>query len=126
MVISISTTPQARPLPTADNLADACHRVITQSQGDPATRFEQATHDRSGQDLVNVVSRLINDHETLEHREKEVRRFPNLLTIEDYVWRNGQAWHFNQVTIDNAHGRARYFDQVVAQQYGLDDFTRYI
>jgi hypothetical protein len=99
--------------------------VITQSEGDPATRFEQAIQGRTGQDLVNVVSRMINNHEAVEYREKEVRRFPNLLTIEDYVCRYGTEWEFDQGTIDNASANAQYFDQVVKSHYGLDDFRRY-
>jgi hypothetical protein len=118
--------PQPRPLPPANNLDAACHQVINQPQGYPATRFEQAIQGRTGQELVNVISRMINNHETVRYLEKEMREFPSLLTIEDYVYRNGQAWNFDQKTTNNAHDRAIYFDQLVAAQYGLGGFTRYI
>lgn len=119
------STPQSRPLPRADNLADACSQVIAQSQGDPATRFEQAIRGRDGQALVVVISRMINNHDAIEYREKEVKRFPGLLTVEDYVCRYGEEWGFDQTTIDNAGANARYFDQLVANSYGLANFRRY-
>ena len=73
-----------------------------------------------------MISRMINNHEAVEYREKEVKRFPSLLTIEDYVRRYGLSWGFDQTTIQNASGNAQYFDQLVASQYGLDSFERYI
>jgi hypothetical protein len=133
----ISTTPQPRPLPPVNDLPEACSLVIYQSQGNPATYFIEATQGRSGQDLVAAIRRMIRSGEAREYREKELRKFPSLLSIEDYVWRYGLTWGFDQETVEMARQNALYYDLVVASDYGLvvwrreqarsdQEFTRYL
>ena len=106
-------------LPTASSLADAVRRVIYQTQGGrPATVFAEATQDGNAPELVSVCSSFINRGETLQYLENELRTYPTMLTIEDFVCRYGVAWDFNPRTINNACGRVAYFDQFVG-------FTRY-
>jgi hypothetical protein len=106
-------------LPTPSSLADAVRRVIYQTQGGrPATVFAAATQDGNAPELVSVCSSFINRGETLQYLENELRTYPTMLTIEDFVCRYGAAWDFNPRTITNACGRVAYFDQ-------LAGFTRY-
>jgi hypothetical protein len=111
--------------------------VIDQWQGDPATYFIEATQGRSGQDLVAAVSRMIRKTSAVEYREKELGKYPSLLTIEDYVWRYGLGWGFDQDTVEMARQNALYYDLLVASDYGLavwrreqsrsdQEFTRYL
>ncbi len=101
--------------------------MITQEGGGPATRFQQAIEGRSGQALIDLISRLINDPATLERFDKELGKYPGLLFIDDYVWRNGLAWGFNQQTVERASANSWYFDSVVRSQYGVPtNFTRYV
>jgi hypothetical protein len=116
---AISTTPQPRPLPAVNDLSEACSRVIYQSQGNPVTCFIEATQGRNGQDLVAAIRRMIRNGKAREYREKELRKFPSLLTIEDYVWRYGLTWEFDQDTVEMARQNALYYDLVVASDYGL-------
>jgi len=126
MPLSISTPPQQRQLPTAKDLSEACSRVIEQSQGNPATYFIEATQGRSGQDLVAAISKMIRSASAREYREKELGKYPSLLTIEDYVWRYGLTWEFDRTTVEVARANALYYDQLVASNYGLISVTRYV
>jgi hypothetical protein len=124
MSSSIVVTPQSRQLPPAGSLRDACLHVITQGQGDPATRFEHAIRGDdgellAGEMLVDRIRRMVSNRDAIESREKEVRRVPNLLTIEDYVHRHGADWSFDQNTVRTASASAEWFDRVAG-------FRRYI
>jgi hypothetical protein len=77
----------------------------------PSTVFAEATQDGNAPDLVGVGSSLINRGETLQYLENELRTYPTMLTIEDFVCRYGVACGFNPKTITNACGRVAYFDQ---------------
>lgn len=50
--------------------------------------------------------------ETLEYLENALRRFPTLLTIEDFVDEQGATWGFSRDTIEVAEARVKYFDLV--------------
>jgi len=79
----------------------------------------QAIEGRNGLALVHAISTMINNTTAVEYREREVRRFPGLLTIEDYVGRDGGDWGFDPTTVNNADANARWLDQVAG-------FRRYI
>jgi hypothetical protein len=70
-------------------------------------------------DLVTRIRNLILDPATLEWREKEVRQFPYLLTIEDYVSRCGpdQDWGFDDRTVREALARVEYFDEIAGRPH---------
>lgn len=50
--------------------------------------------------------------ETLEYLESVLRRFPTLLTLEDFVSEKGVTWGFSQDTIKTARARAEYSDMI--------------
>ena len=107
-----------RPLPNAQSLREAVRAVIEQPDGYPATRFVSATQDGNAPNLVDVCRNLINNREAVEYREKELKTFPYLLTIEDFVWRQGSLWGFDERTIEMARACAERYDQVAG-------YTRY-
>jgi len=109
-----------RLLETPGSLREAVRIVISQNEGGrPATVFAEATQDGDAPDLVTVCSNFINRGETLQYVENELRNFPYMRTIEDFVSRYGPTWGFNQTTISNASGRVEYFNNQIA------GFTRY-
>lgn len=101
-----------RTLPTVQSLREAVLAVINQPQGKPATRFISATQYGDAPNLVRACADLILNSEAVEFREKEVRGFPYLLTIEDFVWRRGSEWGFNETVIRTARACAERYDQV--------------
>lgn len=110
-----------RVLETPTYLRDAVRIVISQNEGGrPATIFAEATQYGDAPDLVSVCSSFINKGETLAYVENELRNFPYMRTIEDFVCRYGSTWGFNQSTINTACGRVEYFNNQVA------GFIRYI
>jgi hypothetical protein len=104
-----------RHLPNPRNLNDAVRSVIESNRSDGYTpsRFIQATADGTAPDLLAVCVRLINKGETLEYLDSALRRFPMLLTLEDFVSRRGAEWGFNHATVETARARSVYFDQIV-------------
>ena len=94
-----------RPLPEVQSLREAVLEVINQGVGDPATRFISVTQYGEAPNLVEVCRNLINDPATLEYRENELRKYPSLLTIEDFVCRNGSRWRFDDATVRMACAR---------------------
>jgi hypothetical protein len=101
-------------MPNAHGLGEAVRCVIQSNIADGYTpnRFIHATSDGTAPDLLTVCVRLINRGETLEYLENALRRFPTLLTLEDFVLRRGQEWGFDDATIETARGRCVYFDQI--------------
>jgi hypothetical protein len=108
----ILPTRPPRPLPPARTLQEAVLRVIENQDGWPATRFAAATQHGEAPDLVRIIRDLIMNTETVEFRERELRQFPYLLTIEDYVWRYGSQWDFDARTIREASAHSEFYDQV--------------
>jgi|ERR1700688_1285070 len=106
-----------RPLPSAETLQEAVLRVIDNEDGWPATRFEAATDRGQAPDLVRIIRNLIMDAATVEFRERELRQFPYLLTIEDYVWRSGSQWGFDARTIREARAHSDFYDQIAGSRY---------
>jgi hypothetical protein len=108
-----------RVLPPAQTLGDAVRAVIANPDGNSAAVFARMTQDGNAPNLVAILSRLINDLGNLQILEKELGSFPYLLTIEDYVCRNGSSWGFNQATIAKACVRVERYDQVAGRmRYG--------
>jgi hypothetical protein len=101
-----------RPLPQARTLQEAVLRIIENEDGWAATRFEAATERGRAPGLVRIISNLIMNAETVEFRERELRQFPYLLTIEDYVWRYGSEWRFDARTIEEARAHSEFYDQI--------------
>jgi len=99
-------------LPNVQTLQQAVREVIESNEGDGyvPTRFIQATDSGDVPDLLSVCKRLIAKGETLEYLENALKRFPTLLTLEDFVSQHGTAWGFSQNTIEAAKARVKYFD----------------
>ena len=106
-----------RSLPNRETLNDAVRCVIdsNRSDGYNPTRFTQATMDGTAPDLLSVCIRLINKGETLEYLDIALRRFPTLLTLEDFVTRRGAEWGFDESTVEMARARSMYFDQIAGR-----------
>jgi hypothetical protein len=106
-----------RQLPSPQNLKDAVRSVIESNclDGYTPNRFIQATADGTTPDLIAVCVRLINKGETLEYLESALTRFPNLLTLEDFVSRCGSEWGFDEETVAVARARSEYFDQIAGR-----------
>jgi len=103
-----------RPLPSAQTLKQAVINVIESNKSDGyiPTRFIQATANGDMPDLLSVCERLIVKGETLEYLENALRRFPMLLTLEDFVVRHGVTWGFPRDAIEVAKARVEYFDLI--------------
>lgn len=103
-----------RPLPSVASLKEAVETVIDSNKKDgyPPTRFIGATQNGAAPELKKICERLIVRGETLEYLESALVRFPTLLTIEDFVARQGQLWSFSQEAIESAQARTVYFDQI--------------
>jgi hypothetical protein len=71
--------------------------------------------DGTAPDLLSVCIRLINKGETLEYLDIALRRFPTLLTLEDFVSRRGTEWGFDEPTVEMASARSIYFDQIAGR-----------
>lgn len=101
-------------LPKVQTLRQAVRQVIESNKGDGyiPTRFIQATGNGDVPDLLSVCERLIVKGETLEYLENALRRFPTLLTLEDFVVRHGVTWGFSGDTIEVAKARVQYFDLI--------------
>jgi len=101
-----------RKLPDVQTLRGAVQEVIESNKNDgyvPA-RFIQATGNGDKPDLLTVCEGLITKGETLEYLEDAVKRFPTLLTLEDFVVGHGIAWGFSPDTIQAAKARVQFFD----------------
>jgi hypothetical protein len=103
-----------RPLPAVTTLQEAVEQVINSNQRDGyvPTRFIQATEYGHASNLRAACERLIQKGETLENLEDALRKFPTLLTLEDFVSRFGDGWGFSRTTVDIAKQRVAYFDQI--------------
>src|SRR5271155_1098198 len=106
-----------RPLSAPQSLGDAVRDVISSNLADGYTpsRFAGVTQAGTAPNLVDVCTKLINDPATLEWLDSELKKRPTLLTIEDFVCRQGLRWGFNQATIGTACDRVKYFDQVAGR-----------
>jgi hypothetical protein len=109
-----------RPLPNVRTLSAAVSEVIDSNRRDGynPTRFVGVTQDGTAPDLLGVCRKLILNPETLEWLESGLEKFPQILTLEDFVSRYGADWGFDQETIQMADSRVQRFDQIA-------DFTRY-
>lgn len=103
-----------RQLPSAQTLRQAVIKVIeiNKEDGYIPTRFMQVTGYGDVPDLLPVCERLILKGELLEYLEGALKRFPTLLTLEDFVSRYGDNWGFSQEVIKAAAARAQYFDMI--------------
>ena len=103
-----------RPLPAVTTLQEAVEQVINSNQRDGCvpTRFIQTTEHGRASNLLAVCERLIQKGETVENLEDALRKFPTLLTLEDFVSRFGDGWGFSRTTVYIAKQRVSYFDQI--------------
>lgn len=103
-----------RQLPNVQTLKEAVKEVIesNKSDGYVPTRFIQATGNGDNPDLLFVCERLIAKGETLEYLEDALKRFPTLLTLEDFVVKHGVAWGFSIDTVRVAEARVEYFNSL--------------
>jgi len=104
-----------RPLPLVHSLQEACREVRDQPQGKPAIQFVSMTQDCTAPNplLVQVCTNLIMSTQAVAAQEAEiVGGVRYLLTIEDFVRQQGQAWGFNPATIQRADANAQYYDIV--------------
>lgn len=103
-----------RLLPAVTTLQEAVEKVIESNSRDGyvPSRFIQATEYGRAPSLTRVCENLIQKGETLEYPEDALKKFPTLLTLEDFVSRFGEGWGFSRATVDIAKQRAAYFDQI--------------
>ena len=103
-----------RQLPSVETLQQAVREVIESNKRDGyvPTRFIQVTEDGNAAGLLSVCEGLITKGETLEWLDSALRRHPNLLTLEDFVARLGEAWGMSDATIQAAKARVTYFDRL--------------
>jgi hypothetical protein len=103
-----------RSLPNPQTLNEAVRCVIESNRSDGyiPTRFILSTQDGTASDLLAVCMKLINNGETLEYLDSALKRFPTLLTIEDFVSRRGAEWGFDERTVEMACARSIHFDQI--------------
>jgi hypothetical protein len=106
-----------RQMPHVQNVSQAVRLVIASNRSDGYTpiRFIQATADGTAPNLFEVCMRLVAKGETLQYLETALRRFPTLLTLEDFISRHGSEWGFDSVTVETALARSTYFDQIAKQ-----------
>ncbi len=97
-----------RVFPKVQTLRQAVRQVIESNKGDGyiPTRFIQATCNVDEPDLLYVCERLIVKGEALEYLENALKRFPALLTLEDFVANYGVTWGFSGDTIKVAKAPA--------------------
>ena len=103
-----------RSLPKVQTLKQAVKQVIESNKSDGyiPTRFIQATGNGDAPNLLSVCEKLIVKGETLEYLENALKRFPILLTLEDFVVRHGITWGFSGGTVEVAGARVKYFDLI--------------
>jgi hypothetical protein len=94
------------------SLERAVSQVISNPVGRQAGRFEALTQGHTGPELVRIISNLIVNAEAVEFRERELRQFPYLLTIEDFVGRFGSDWDFEPRVIQQASALSEYYDRI--------------
>jgi SRSO17 transposase len=103
-----------RELPKVETLREAVREIIESNirDGYPPHRFIQATEGGNAADLGVVCERLINKAETLEWLEGALERIPTLLTLEDFVSRQGSEWGMSVETVEAAKARVERFDEI--------------
>jgi hypothetical protein len=100
-----------RPLPVVNTLQEACCAVRDQPQGKRATKFISMTQDCTAPNLVDVCTNLIVASSAVAAQAAESFGGEHyLLTIEDVVWRQGQAWGFTPATVRRANLNAQNYD----------------
>jgi len=101
-----------RQLSNVQTLKEAVKEVIESNKSDGyiPTRFIQATGNGDKPNLLSVCEGLITKGETLEYLEDALKRFPTLLTLEDFVVNHRVAWGFSRDTIRVAEARVKYFN----------------
>ena len=114
-----------RILPNPRDLRAAVRCVIESDSADGyvPSRFIQATGDGTAPDLLAICSRL-NKGETLQYLDSALKRFSELLTLEDLVSWRGAKWGFDNTTIDIARNRSVYFDKVAGRPRYRDSRDR--
>ena len=107
-----------KQLPTVRTVNEAVRFVINSNREDGyvPSRFIQITQNGDAPNILEVCRRLINKGELLETLEKDFAKYPGMVTIEDFVGRQGDEWGFDDATIRNARARSDYFDQLVGKQ----------
>ena len=113
----------ARRLPNVRSLCAAVSEVIRSNRRDGynPTRFIGITQDGTAPNLLAVCRKLIMSPETLEWLENGLDKFPQILTLEDFVSRFGADWGFDEAAIETARARAQRFDDVAgAVRYTSD------
>ena len=103
-----------RPLPAATTLQEAVKKVVESNSRDGyvPSRFIQATEYGRAAGLTRVCENLIQKGETLEYLEDALKKFPTLLTLEDFVSRYGEDWGLSRETVNAAKQRVAYFDRI--------------
>lgn len=101
-------------LPNPHTLKEAVQEVIRQNNriGYPPVRFLQATEDGNASNLIQVCTNLIFSDNAVKELERDVTRFPNLLTLEDLVVKSefGSQWDFDEDSIQRAKETVNWLD----------------
>ncbi len=110
-----------RQLPEVHSLQEAVRKVIESNLADGYRHrgLMLETHVGYAPELVAVCERIITNPETLERLDGVVARFPNLLTLEDFVARQGRGWGISAKTVQEAKARVKHFDGIAGEvRYG--------
>jgi hypothetical protein len=97
-----------------DELRIAVRKVIEQniSVGCRPSRFIQATEDGMASNIVEVCEHLLTNSETLEHIEPVVKKYADLLTLEEEVVRDPQGFGLSPSARVSARERFNGFLQI--------------
>jgi hypothetical protein len=103
-----------RALTPIHSIQEACYEVCHgQQQGKPAIQLISMTDDCTASDAVHVqvFTTLIMSSSAVAAQAAGIFGGEHyLLTIEDFVWRQGQAWGFTPATIQRANLNAQNYD----------------
>jgi ribulose-phosphate 3-epimerase len=114
-------TLQPRILIWPSTLKEAVLEVIkdNQSMGYQPARLVSATANGEAVDLISACERFVISPAGLEEADVALRKFPQLLTLEDMVSRWGKTWGIADGAIVAAQEGTEYYDSVVG-------FTRFV
>lgn len=95
-------------------LGEAVRLVIEQnkSMGCIPTRFITMTQGGNAENLREVITRLVLKKELLETLEDAIKRYGNLLAIEDLIAHKDHGFDFSDEVIREAKARSEWFDQL--------------
>jgi hypothetical protein len=104
-------------LPKVKSLRGATQEIIKNNRelGYPPNRFIQMVSVKD-QELPSVCARLVTSQEALTALYEAFLKYPNLLTLEDFIGNYGSEWGFTEEVINESKQRSELFDQFAKRQ----------